>query len=191
MTAVLLVALSVGLDNFAVAAAYGMTGASVARRLHLVLVFGLFAGGMPVLGLLLGARISGVLGAAAGPAAGCLLGLTGGYGLVMAIRDRRRPAPAEKGPAKNGPAARPMGPVQLWLAGLALSLDSLVVGVALGAYHTPLPLAVLVFAAAGTALPLLGLEIGRRAGAALGELGGLLGSVMLVLAGVALGTGLL
>jgi putative Mn2+ efflux pump MntP len=186
VTAVLLVALSVGLDNFAVAAAYGMTGASVARRLHLVLVFGLFAGGMPVLGLLLGARISGVLGAAAGPAAGGLLGLTGGYGLVTAIRDRRRPAAAKK-----GPAVRPMGPVQLWLAGLALSLDSLVVGVALGAYHTPLPLAVLVFAAAGTALPLLGLEVGRRAGAALGELGGLLGSVMLVLAGVALGTGLL
>jgi putative Mn2+ efflux pump MntP len=84
-----------------------------------------------------------------------------------------------------------MSPVQLWLAGVLLSLDSLVVGVALGAYHTALPVAVLVFAATGTALPLLGLEVGRRVGAALGELGGLLGSVMLVLAGIGLGFGLL
>jgi putative Mn2+ efflux pump MntP len=209
VTAILLVAVSVGLDNFAAAAAYGMTGAGTARRLELVLIFGLFAGGMPVLGLLLGARISGVLGAAAGPAAGSLLCLTGCYGLVSAIRDWRGSAgdttrgdttagDGAAGPAAPGrdadrprPASRPGETIRLWLAGAVLSLDSLVVGLALGTYHAAVPVALVVFAAVGIILPLAGLEVGRRAGAVLGGLGSVLGSVALVGVGLAIGFGVL
>jgi putative Mn2+ efflux pump MntP len=135
VTAVLLVAVSVGLDNFAVAAAFGMTGAGGRRRLEVALIFGLFAGLMPLVGLALGAR--------------------------------------------------------LWLTAAMLSLDSLVVGLALGAYRVPLLIAVGTFAIVGVGMSLLGVETGRRVGAALGEYSGLVGSVALIGVGVALGFGVL
>jgi hypothetical protein len=43
----------------------------------------------------------------------------------------------------------------------------------------------------GAGMSLLGVELGRRAGAAPGELGGLAGSVALIAAGVALGLGVI
>lgn len=185
MTAVFVVAISVGLDNFAVAAAFGMTGAGGRRRLEVALIFGLFAGLMPLLGLALGARLSTVLGTAAEPAAACVLGLTGLVGLVSAIRERRSGA-------ADGPRAVPgAGSARLWLTAAVLSLDSLVVGFALGAYRVALPLAVATFAVVGVGMSLLGVEVGRRVSAALGEYSGLVGSVALIGVGVALGFGVL
>ncbi|HEU5420026.1 MAG TPA: manganese efflux pump [Streptosporangiaceae bacterium] len=188
MTAVLLVAVSVGLDNFAVAAAFGMTGAGGRRRLEVALIFGLFAGLMPLLGLALGARLSDVLGDAADPAAACVLGLAGLAGLVSAIRERRSgsaPAAAER------PAVPGAGSARLWLTAAVLSLDSLVVGLALGAYRVPLLISVATFAIVGVGMSLLGVEVGRRVSAALGEYSGLVGSVALIGVGVALGFGVL
>jgi manganese efflux pump family protein len=185
VTAVLLVAVSVGLDNFAVAAAFGMTGAGGRRRLEVALIFGLFAGLMPLLGLALGARLSGVLGGAAEPAAACVLGLTGLTGLVSAIRERRAESEPDRRPVPGAASAR------LWLTAAVLSLDSLVVGLALGAYRVPLLIAVGTFAIVGVGMSLLGVETGRRVGAALGEYSGLVGSVALIGVGVALGFGVL
>jgi manganese efflux pump family protein len=204
MTAVFLVAVSVGLDNFAAAAAYGMASAGPRKRLELVLVFGLFAGGMPLLGLFLGTRLGGVLGGAAAPCGAGLLVLVGAYGLYEAISDRRkqgaaasaartdRATQADRDDRGQAPQAwQGMRATRLWLTGAALSLDSLVVGLALGAYQVPLAVAVLTFAIVGTGLSLAGMEIGRRLGSVLGELGGLIGSVALIGVGIALGTGLL
>lgn len=196
MTAVFLVAISVGIDNFAVAAAFGMTSAGPAGRLQVALAFGLFAGGMPLLGLLIGSRISGAMGSVAAPAGACLLIATGGYSLFAALRDRRKrgaAAPAATvGPDPDSarPAWQGRQTTRVWLAAPVLSLDSLVVGLALGAYRVPLPLAVITFAAVGTGLSLLGLEIGRRVGVLLGELGGLVSGLALIGVGVALGLGL-
>jgi putative Mn2+ efflux pump MntP len=185
--AVLVVAVSVGMDNFAVATAFGMSGASSRRRLEVALVFGLFAGLFPLLGLAAGARLSGVLGTAGGPLAGCVLALTGLAGLAGAIRERRSGTSAQE-----AGRLRPGSPkVRLWLTAAVLSLDSLVVGLALGAYRVPLPVAIAIFAVVGVGMSLLGVELGRRVGAALGELGGLAGSVALIAVGVALGLGIL
>jgi manganese efflux pump family protein len=189
VTAVLLVAVSVGLDNFAVSAAFGMTGAGGRRRLEVALVFGLFAGLMPLLGLALGARLSGVLGSAAEPVAACVLGLTGLAGLVSAVRERRSGSSA--GPAADRKPVPGAASARLWLTAVVLSLDSLVVGLALGAYRVPLLVAVATFAVVGVGMSLLGVEIGRRVSAALGELGGMVGSVALIGVGVALGLGVL
>jgi manganese efflux pump family protein len=192
VTAVLLVAVSVGLDNFAVAAAFGMTGAGRRRRLEIALIFGLFAGLMPLLGLAAGARLAAVLGAAGGPVAGAVLALTGAVGVVSAIRERRsRPGPAATAPEPPDRPAPGAASARLWLTAAVLSLDSLVVGLALGAYRVPLPVAIATFAVVGVGMSLGGVELGRRAGAALGELGGLAGSLALIVIGTALGLGVL
>ncbi|MGH3264248.1 MAG: manganese efflux pump MntP family protein, partial [Trebonia sp.] len=73
----LLVAGSVGLDNFAASIAIGLTGVDRRLRLRIAVVFGLFEAGMPVLGLLAGRGLAGTLGGDAHWVGGGLLILTG------------------------------------------------------------------------------------------------------------------
>ena len=195
MIALIAVALAVAIGNFAVAAAFGLTGASRRAQLEVALVFGLFEGGMPLVGLLLGRALIGGLGGAARPAGGVLLCLTGVYGLVTSIR-----SPRESGFAGGGDGGGRSWRVRLWLTAVALSLDNLVAGLALGAYHVPVAAALCTFAVAGAGLSLLGVELGRRAGGLLSrqvavlpgkrqlsDLGELLASAMLIVVGVVLG----
>jgi putative Mn2+ efflux pump MntP len=195
LIALIAVALAVAIGNFAVAAAFGLTGASRRTQLEVALVFALFEGGMPLVGLLLGRQLSGGLGGAAHPAGGVLLCLTGLYGLVTGLRSPREPGKRAAGQV-GGRAWR----LRLWLSALALSLDNLVAGFALGAYHVPPVAALCTFAVAGGGLSLLGVELGRRASGLLSrqvaglpgkkqlsDLGELLASAMLIVVGVAVG----
>lgn len=54
MLLLILAALSMGLSNFAGAIAIGVSGVSAKTRLKVGVVFGLFEGGMPLIGLLVG-----------------------------------------------------------------------------------------------------------------------------------------
>jgi putative Mn2+ efflux pump MntP len=54
MLALISVAVSLGMTNFAGALAIGLSGVDARLRLRVALAFGLFEGGMPVVGLLLG-----------------------------------------------------------------------------------------------------------------------------------------
>jgi putative Mn2+ efflux pump MntP len=92
VVALLLVAMSVGLDNFAASAALGVAGVDRKLRLRVAVIFGVFEGLMPVLGLLLGRSLAHDLGRTAKPAAGALLGAAGAYAIVTELRgDRGRP----------------------------------------------------------------------------------------------------
>jgi putative Mn2+ efflux pump MntP len=194
LIALIAVALAVAIGNFAVATAFGLTGASRRAQLEVALVFALFEGGMPLVGLLLGRQLSGGLGGAAHPAGGVLLGLTGLYGLVTGLRPAREPGNRAAGQTSGAWRLR------LWLSALALSLDNLVAGFALGAYHVPPVAALCTFAVAGGGLSLLGVELGRRASGLLSrqvaglpgkkqlsDLGELLASAMLIVVGVVVG----
>jgi putative Mn2+ efflux pump MntP len=77
------------------------------------------------------------------------------------------------------------------LAGAALSIDNLIVGFALGTYHVNFLLAALLIAAVSVGLSLLGLELGRRLGMRIGELGELVGGAVLIGVGAIIGFGLL
>jgi putative Mn2+ efflux pump MntP len=225
--ALLVVAVSVGLSNFAASIGLGAGGANARTRLHVALIFGLFEGGMPALGLLLGRSLAGTLGQAAHWAGAGLLIATGGYALIQAARAARAarpagpqqgqdvppapqdapaaqdapapegaPAPAE-GPAPESPPApaTPAGqsPGRLLLTGLALSMDNLVVGFAVGTFPVSLVAAVIVIAAVSVALSLAGLELGSRLGARLGartgSRGEVLGGLALIGVGIALAAG--
>jgi putative Mn2+ efflux pump MntP len=256
--AVLLVAVSVGMSNFAASIGLGAGGASARTRLHVALIFGLFEGGMPALGLLLGRSLAGTLGQAAHWAGAGLLIATGGYGLIQAARaaraagpprDQPIPGAAESAPGRAGPAAgkivagagetggsggrkgqqyegesaagrndAPAGPGEsgpavpaapgpemapagpsgqpvgrLLVTGLALSMDNLVVGFAVGTFPVSLATAVIVIAAVSVGMSLAGLELGSRLGARLGartgSRGELLGGLALIGVGIALAAG--
>ncbi len=90
MLALLLVALSLGLSNFAAAVGIGVSGIDGRTRLRVGVIFGLFEGGMALIGLLLGRSLASTLGHAAHWIGAALLVVTGLYAVVQAIRSSHR-----------------------------------------------------------------------------------------------------
>jgi manganese efflux pump family protein len=180
MVAVLLVALSVGLDNFGAAAAMGASGVDQHLRLRVALVFGVFEAATPLLGLLLGNAVSHHLGSGSKGLAGSVLCVTGLYVLISAVRSSGR---------ERRPTDYRIG--HLIVLGAALSLDNLAIGFALGTYRVNILVAALVIGSVSVVLSLIGLEIGSRLGARLGERSELFGGAVMILLGALVATGLL
>jgi putative Mn2+ efflux pump MntP len=108
------------------------------------------------------------------------------------------------GPAGLGPDAGVSGPadqvrnqphrgrqqsMQLMASGLALSLDNLVAGFALGAYQVSILTGAAVFGTVSVVMSLAGLELGARIGHRSGQRGEVIGGVVLIGVGVAIGLG--
>ena len=181
MLALLVVAGSLGLNNLAASIAIGLSGADRAIRTRTALAFGLFEAGMPVVGLLIGRRLSHALGSAAH--------IVGGL-LVIGVGARMTIAAARSGNGSPTPvAAADLG--RLMILGAALSIDNLVVGFALGAYRAPLVVSVAVIAVVSVGLSLLGLELGARLGSRAGQRSELASGIALIAVGLAILTNLL
>jgi putative Mn2+ efflux pump MntP len=178
--ALLLVAVSIGLDNFGAATALGISGVDRSLRIRVALIFGVFEAAMPVVGLVIGSSLAHAVGGASKAIAGALLCLAGTYAIV-----------AELVGEKNTPAKGELSTRRLAVVGAALSIDNIVIGFALGTYHVSIAAAVILIAAMSVVLSPLGLEVGSRLGDRLGRRSELIGGVVLVVVGVAVGTGLL
>jgi putative Mn2+ efflux pump MntP len=174
VVALLVVAVALGLDNFAASVGIGVQGADRTARIRIAVVFGLFETAMPVIGLLLGRGLAGDLGGAARLTGAALLAGAGVYELVSAFRD-------------GGP--RQWRGWRMLVTGAGLSLDNLVVGLALGALKVPFVVAVIVFGVVSVAMSLAGLELGAKIGAAAGDRGELIAGIVLIGVAVAMAAG--
>jgi putative Mn2+ efflux pump MntP len=153
--ALLLVAMSVGLDNFGAATAIGVSGVDTSLRLRIAVIFGAFEAAMPVVGLVLGRSVAHDLGGDTKLLAVGVLCLAGGYTFLSELVDSRSETEPEMPSVKR-----------LVVLGAALSIDNVAIGFALGAYHTNILVAALVIALVSVALTLAGLEMGSRLGGA-------------------------
>jgi manganese efflux pump family protein len=178
MLTLLLVAGSVGLDNFAAAIAIGLAGVDRRVRLRIAVVFGVFEAGMPLIGLLIGRGLSGSLGHQAHIVGGGLLMAAGAQMGVSAVRSD------DSDDAAPPLAGAPLGRLLVLAAGL--SIDNLIIGFALGAHRSPIVLAVIVIGVVSVGLSLLGLELGQRLGRRVQQRSELLGAVVLVAVGAAI-----
>ena len=191
MLALLLVAVSLGLSNFAASVGLGASGVD---RSHPA------AGGPGVRVLRNGHADHRAAGRARGgrgpgarhPVARC--GPAHRYrrlqpGPGPPVRPRRGQHRAAEQRAAEWAAGARLGP--LLVTGLALSLDNLAVGFALGAVHVSLPVAVIVIGAVSVTLSLLGLELGHRLSTRIGGRGEILGGLVLIGVGIAVAAGLL
>ncbi len=174
--------LSVGLSNFAGSIGIGLSGVDARTRLRVGIAFGLFEGLMPILGLLIGQAVAGSIGSFGRYLGAGLLVLTGFYTIWQSLKTGEVEREEEEGVLQTR---------QLIVLGIALSIDNLVVGFALGVYHIPIVLAAVTMAVVSVSLSLLGLELGSRLGARVGEYSEMAGGAVLVLVGVALGAGLI
>ena len=181
IASLLLVSVSVGLSNFAGAIGIGLSGIDARTRIRVGLAFGFFEALMPIVGLLLGEAVAGLIGhGLGGYIAGAILVLTGLYTILEGRRLERE----DKGP----PGLRTH---QLIFTALALSIDNLAVGFALAVYHVQIVLAAATMAVVSVAMSLVGLELGHRLGKHVEAWSEEIGGGVLILVGVAIAAGLL
>jgi manganese efflux pump family protein len=185
MLALIVVAISLGMTNFAASVGIGLSGVDARTRLRVGLVFGAFESGMPVVGLVVGDQVAGQVGHGARWVGAGLLIALGCYGLVASARAQR----AVSARAETGPPPAPPGTVRLVLSGLALSLDNLVVGFALGAYRVPVVVGAVVIGAVSVVLSLIGLELGAKVARWVGPRGEQLAGLLLIALGIAIAAG--
>jgi len=195
MPALLLLAVAVGLSNFAASIGIGVSGISGRIRLQIAVVFGVFEAGMPVAGLALGQSLAASLGQAARWLGAAALIAVGMVSLVQTWRSRDAKDTGDTGDTGEGAtrsgegATRPWRTGRILVSGLALSGDNLAVGFVLGAYHTGLVEAAVVFGVISVAMSLAGLELGARIGAATGDRSELIASALLIAVGTAIAAG--
>jgi putative Mn2+ efflux pump MntP len=150
--------LPLGLDSFAIAAAIGATGRLTARtRWRISALFLVFEGGMPLIGLVLGAPLARLIGPTADYVAAAAVVAIGAWMLLHGDSDD------EEEKADRLVNARGAAVVGL---GVSISLDELAIGFSLGLTQLPLipviaGIAVQAFAAAQLGL-LLGARIAER-----------------------------
>lgn len=176
LLALILLGISVGLDGFAVAISIGLSGINQAVRFRVGLVFGLFETGMPLIGLVIGQKLSIILNGHANTIGGSLLILTGIYEMLSSLKgeDKKEAKTAVKSWSK------------LMMASLAISIDNLIIGIGLGTRQISIPLAALVIGIASVGLALIGLELGNRIGATIGKYSELFSGGIIILVGFAI-----
>jgi manganese efflux pump family protein len=135
MIALLLIAVSLGLSNFAAAVGIGISGVDNRTRLRVGSIFGVLEAGMSVAGLALGRALTGPPGANAHYLDGAILIATGLYNLAQSYRSPRADDPVEPTDASPGTQPLPQHAGQLLVTGVAFSIDNLAVGFALGTSH--------------------------------------------------------
>lgn len=174
-----LVALALGLSNFAASIGIGLNRISLLTRIRTALAFGLFETVMPIAGLLIGQTLATRIGEIGLYVGGALLVLSGLYALWQ---------------ARRGSGAllreRTLSFQQLFVTAFALSLDNLVVGFGLSFSQVPILLAALLIAGVSVAMSVVGLELGDRVGRHAGRWSEEIGASVLVLVGVAVAAGL-
>ncbi|SRR5579883_272009 len=180
---ILLVSISLGLSNFAAAIAIGISGVDHKTRIKTALAFGFFEAVMPIVGLLIGQRIASRLGNATNYLGAVLLILTGSHTIWQSLKGH------------SSEVTRPRGSTlqqfkQLLIAGFALSIDNLVVGFALSLYDVPIALTAGIIAFISIGMSLIGLELGQRLGERFERWSEVIGGVILILVGLAIGFGL-
>ena len=180
MLGIALVAVSVGLSNFAGSIGIGISGVSARTRLRVGIAFGFFEAITPIIGLLIGQGAAGFLGATGRYVGGGLLIVTGAYTIYQGR------ATGKEADAKAGMDTR-----LLLTTAAALSVDNLVVGFALGVYHVNIALAAVIIAAVSVAMSLAGLELGSRLGERVEAYAEEIGGGVLIVIGIVIALGIL
>ena len=148
--------LPLGLDSFAVAAAIGALQPTTWRqRLRISAIFVVFEGGMPLIGLGLGATLARGIGHLADYVAAAGVIAIGAWMLFGGGEE------AQEGRARRLTTSRGLALVAL---GISVSLDELAIGFTIGLTGLPLPPVIIAIAVQAFLAAQIGLAVGARIG---------------------------
>jgi putative Mn2+ efflux pump MntP len=167
--------LPLGLDSFAVAAAIGASQAiTVRQRLRISLVCVIFEGGMPLIGLGLGAALARGIGQVADYLAGAAVIAIGAWILLAGDKD-------DEEKAARIITSRGLALIAL---GLSISLDELAIGFTIGLAHLHVSTVIAAIALQAFIAAQLGLAIGAKIGERWRERAEQAAGIALILLGV-------
>ena len=171
---ILLIAVGLAMDAFAVSLASGARQPSVGRRgaLRLAFHFGLFQFMMPVIGWFIGSRIAGLIGNVDHWVAFALLAFVGGR-MIRSGFDHLATCPPD-----------PSRGMTLLTLSLATSIDALAVGLSLAMLRVNIWQPSAIIGIVTATLSLIALQLGRRLGMAIGKRMEIAGGVLLILIGL-------
>jgi putative Mn2+ efflux pump MntP len=162
------VAISLGLDVFAVCVGVGMRGTDRATKVRIGAAFAFAEVAMTLVGVLLGATAGKYLGDVAGYLGFLALGLVGAYMIFETFRGEDE-------------AGFDLSSGWGLVAGaFSISLDSLGIGFSILFIGVPLVVSVICIAVASLLSTTTGLALGKAIGARLGAAAGFWGGIMLV-----------
>lgn len=144
-----IVAFALGMDAFSIGLGMGMVKLRLRQIFKIGVVIGLFHIIMPLLGMVAGYFLSGVLGEVAVYVGGALLAILGVQMIYASLKK------------DESPFVTPTG-YGLLLFAISVSLDSFSVGLSLGIYGTKPLLTILMFGFFSMILTWIGLLIGKK-----------------------------
>ena len=170
---IIVVALSLALDVFAVSVGVGVRGISNAMKVRIGLAFATAEIVMNLVGAGLGAIAGKLIGDFAGYLGFTALVAVGAYMIweSLSTRDDRAPLDLSKG-------------FGLFIASLSISLDSLGIGFSILYIGVPLAIALTVIGVVSVMATVLGLTLGKQLGKIAEERAELVGGILLALTGV-------
>jgi putative Mn2+ efflux pump MntP len=175
IVAILLIALGLAMDVFAVSLGVGTSryGSAWHCRLRLALHLGLFQGGMTFLGWLAGTQIANLISSFDHWVAFALLAFVGVRLLIsgFSINEESHPIDPSRG-------------VTLILLSLATSLDALAVGLSLAFLESNILVSSLIIGVVSLILSLIGTAFGRTLGSRFGKRMEIAGGLLLIAIGV-------
>lgn len=171
---IFVVALSLGLDVFAVGIGVGMRGAPTAVKMRIGLAFATAEVVMNLIGVVVGQAAGKLLGDVAGYIGFAALIGVGSYMIFEAVRESEEKTPLDM--------SRGWG---LFIASLSISLDSLGIGFSILYIGVPLVLSLAVIFAVSICATFAGLTFGRFLGRRVEEGAELWAGIVLVLTGIA------
>jgi len=181
MAVAILLVFSLALDMFAVAIGLGMAGLPRAKWLRAGLVFAVFAvfaGAMPIIGVLVGEALGPRMGRVAGYISALALAAIGSRAIWSSLSD--------KGSMSDIDLSTPDGIRKALVAtGVSATLDNLAVGFVLGELDVSITAVLIAIIVQAFVVTVLGLSVGKRIGAKLGDSAALAsGIILLALGGV-------
>ncbi len=172
----LLIAAGLSMDAFAVSVCKGLGMRRLNVRVALVLagLFGLFQGGMPVLGWLLGSRFLWLIEPVDHWIAFGLLAFIGTKMIVDAVRGEEEDAGATDHVAWG----------EFLMLAVATSIDALAVGISFAALHVEIVPSCITIGITTFVLSLIGVGVGHAFGSRFERPAQILGGIVLILIGV-------
>lgn len=171
MLLVFLMAISLSMDAFSLALAYGTLGMSNKNKIILSLVVGIFHLIMPLLGMLVGELILSLFKFNADIVVAIILSFIGIQMIVSSF--------------KKDEELKPLKFSEFFLFGLAVSIDSFSLGITLPNMGVSTIISPFIFAITSAIFTFAGLLIGNKIEKLLGKIATIIGGVILTLIGLA------
>lgn len=167
---IVLVAVSLSMDAFSLALAYGTLNLDKKNILYLSVIVGIYHFIMPILGMFIGSKLLPFLPIK--PSFIVFIILTF-IGVQMVIETK-----------KSEKELRKMDFFQLLMFGLAVSIDSFSVGIGLNTISDNVLLCAFIFSIVSLMFTFLGLVLGKKINLILGKVSTLIGGIILIIIGL-------